>query len=56
MDVVNGAHYRSDKDNKKKFNLILHKDNTVKSLKEVNTFLCSFNKLISYANIYNILK
>lgn len=41
---------------KTKFNFKLHKDNTLKSLKEVNSFLSDFNRVINYITLYKILK
>lgn len=41
---------------KEKFNFKCCKDNTIKSLHEVEYFLNHFNKFIKYIKLYKILK
>ena len=41
---------------KKKFNFKLYKNNTIKSLNEVEYFLNNFNNFIKYVKLYKILK
>ena len=41
---------------KKKFNFKCCKDNTLKSLHEVEYFLNNFNRFIKYIKLYKILK
>lgn len=41
---------------KKKFDFILYKNNTVKSLNEVEHFLRNFKNLSNYIKLYKILK
>ena len=45
-----------DKKNKKKFNFNQKKENTIKSLTEVESFLRNFQKLNKYLNFYKIIK
>ena len=45
----------SDK-NKKKFNFTEKKDCTIRSIKEIECFLCNFNKAIKSFKIYKFLK
>ena len=45
------------KDHKnKKFNIFYIKDNTCKSLKQVEYFLNNFNSFIKYIKLYKIIK
>lgn len=45
------------KDNKNnKFNFKQKKDYTIRSLKEVNYFLCNLDKAIRYVKLYKIFK
>ena len=41
---------------KKKFNFKHYKNNTIKSLHDVEYFLNNFNKFIRYIKLYKILK
>lgn len=41
---------------KKIFNFKLYKNNTIKSLNEVEYFLNNFNNFIKYVKLYKILK
>lgn len=41
---------------KKNFNFKLYKNNTIKSLNEVEYFLNNFNNFIKYVKLYKILK
>lgn len=41
---------------KKKNKMIIMKDNTVKSLKEVEYFLCNWKKVVKGIKLYKILK
>lgn len=41
---------------RKKFSIKYCKDNTIKSLQEVECFLNDFNKFIKYIKLYKILK
>lgn len=41
---------------KKNFNFNLYKNNTIKSLNEVEYFLNNFNNFIKYIKLYKILK
>ena len=43
-------------ENKNKFDFTQKKENTIRSLLEVNHFLCSFNKGLKGAKLYKILK
>ena len=47
---------KKEEPKKKKFNFGLHKDNTIKSLKEVNKFLNNFHQVVDYVTLYKILK
>ena len=38
------------------FNFAQKKDYTIRSLKEVNYFLCNLDKAIRYIKIYNLFK
>jgi len=40
----------------KKFNFAQKKDYTIRSLKEVNYFLCNLDKAIRYIKLYNWFK
>ena len=42
--------------NKKKFDLAQKKENTIRSLLEVDHFLCALNKGLKGAKLYKILK
>lgn len=44
------------KRNKKTFNFAKKKENTIRSLLEVNNFLCCLNKGLKSAKLYKILK
>ncbi len=47
----------SKKENKKnKFNFAEKKDYTIRSLKEVNYFLCNLDKTIRYIKLYRLFK
>ena len=46
---------RSDK-NDKKFNFAERKDCTIRSIKEVEFFLCNLNKAVKSFKIYKFLK
>ena len=52
-EMFNENNYRGDKEKKKGFNFKIHKDKTFKSLKEVNYFLCDFNRFFDYVTVYN---
>lgn len=41
---------------KKKFDFLLYKNNTIKSLNEVEHFLKNFKNLSNYIKLYKILK
>lgn len=41
---------------KKKFNFKHYKNNTLKSLKDVEYFLNNFNKFVKYIKLYKILR
>jgi len=43
-------------DIKKKFNFKQKKDYTIRSLKEVNYFLCNLDKAIRYIKLYRLFK
>lgn len=42
--------------NKKKFNFVERKDCTIRSIKEIEFFLCNLNKAIKSFKIYKFLK
>lgn len=42
--------------NKKKFDFLLYKNNTIKSLNEVECFLRNIKNLSNYIKLYKILK
>ena len=44
------------KNNKKKLNFSCCKDNTIKSLKEVEYFLDNFNKIFKSIKLYKIIR
>lgn len=45
------------KEEKKKFlNNFYHKEKTLKSLKDVDKFLCNFHQVVDYITLYKILK
>lgn len=45
-----------DEKNKKHFDFVKYKKNTIRSLNEVECFLCNFNKFTNYIKLYKILK
>lgn len=47
---------RGKKSEKKKFDFKCFKNNTCKSLDEVEQFLCNFSLFIKYLKLYNLLK
>lgn len=57
LNCENPIQNRSEKEKKpSKFKLKLCKDNTVKSLYEVEHFLNNFNNIFKYIKLYKILK
>ncbi len=45
-----------EKNNKKKLNFSCCKNNTIKSLQEVEYFLCNFNKIFKGIKLYKFFK
>lgn len=45
-----------ENNNKKKLNFSCCKDNTIKSLQEVEYFLCNFSKILKSIKIYKFIK
>ena len=45
-----------DRGEKKKNNFLIKKDNTLKSLKEVEFFLCNWKRVVKGIKLYKILK
>ena len=55
IDNLRGSE-KNEPQKKNKFNFGVHKDNTLKSLREVNNFLTNFNQFADYITLYKILK
>lgn len=47
---------KKDEINKKHFDFCKYKNNTIKSLNDVECFLCNFNRFTNYIKLYKILK
>lgn len=56
MDNLPPPNKKESKKIKKKFDFLLYKNNTIKSLNEVEHFLRNFKNLSNYIKLYKILK
>ena len=53
---INNRNYSKNKNQPKKINIKNIKDNTIKSLQEVEYFLSNFNKIFKSIKLYKIFK
>lgn len=53
---MNNKTYYYTKEKKKKFDINMYKKNTIKSLNEVENFLCNIKKITKSIKLYKILK